>query len=60
MAGSVGEIPAEQWDALAGKAPGAGNPFMRHAFLSALEDSDSVGEGTGWLPAPLVIEDAGR
>jgi len=56
MAGSVGELAADQWDALSG----GGNPFMRHAFLSALEDSGSVGEGTGWLPAPLVIEDTGR
>ncbi|TCJ39878.1 GNAT family N-acetyltransferase [Parafrankia sp. BMG5.11] len=53
MAGSVGELPAAQWDALTD----GGNPFMSHAFLSALEDSGSVGEGTGWLPAPLVIED---
>ncbi len=50
MAGSVGELPAAQWDALAG-----GNPFMRHAFLSALEDSGSVGPGTGWSSAPIVI-----
>ncbi len=57
MAQSVGELPADQWDALGG----GGNPFVRHAFLAALEDSGSVGEGTGWLPAPLVIEDpAGR
>ena len=53
---SVGELPAEQWDALAG----GGNPFVSHAFLSALEDSGSVGPGTGWQPAPLVIEDGGR
>jgi predicted N-acyltransferase len=51
---SVGEIPAEQWDRLAGPA----NPFMSHAFLTALEDSGSVGPGSGWSPAPLVIEDA--
>ncbi len=50
VAGSVGELPAAQWDALAG-----GNPFMRHAFLSALEDSGSVGPGTGWSSAPIVI-----
>ena len=56
MAGAVGDLPAGQWDALTG----GGNPFMTHAFLGALEDSGSVGEGTGWLPAPLVIEDAGR
>ncbi len=54
---SVGTLPAAQWDALAGP----GNPFMSHAFLTALEDSGSVGPGTGWTPAPLVVEDgAGR
>lgn len=51
---SVGALPAAQWDALAG----TGNPFMTHAFLTALEDSGSVGPGTGWTPAPLVVEDA--
>ncbi len=56
MAGSVGELPADQWDRLAG----GGNPFVSHAFLSALEDSGSVGPGSGWQPAPLVIEDGGR
>ncbi|KRA81407.1 GNAT family N-acetyltransferase [Altererythrobacter sp. Root672] len=53
MAPSVGSLPAEGWDALAGSR----NPFMSHAFLTALEDSESVGPGTGWTPAPLVIED---
>ena len=53
VAPSVGSLPAAQWDALAG----GGNPFVSHAFLTALEDSASVGLGTGWTPAPLVIED---
>ena len=53
VAPAVGAIPAAQWDALAGTA----NPFVGHAFLTALEDSASVGLGTGWTPAPLVIED---
>src|SRR4029079_18663982 len=53
IAPSVAELPAAQWDALAGP----GNPFMSHAFLTALEDSGSVGPGTGWTPAPLVLED---
>ncbi len=53
VAASVGSLDAAHWDALTG----GGNPFMRHAFLSALEDSGSVGEGTGWQPLPLVIED---
>ena len=52
VAGSVGELPAQQWDALA-----QGNPFVSHAFLSALEDSGSVGPGTGWTPAPITIAD---
>ena len=53
VAPSVGSLPAAEWDALAGP----GNPFMSHAFLTALEDSGSVGPGTGWTPAPLAIED---
>ena len=54
---SVAALPAAQWDALTD----AGNPFVSHAFLSALEDSGSVGAGSGWTPAPLLIEsgDAG-
>jgi predicted N-acyltransferase len=54
IAPAVGAFPAAEWDALAG----AGNPFMSHAFLSALEDSGSVGPGTGWQPAPLAITGA--
>ena len=49
---SVGSIEQSQWDALAG----SDNPFTSHAFLTALEDSGSVGPGTGWQSAPLVIE----
>ena len=56
-AAAVGEFSAEEWDAL----DASGNPFVSHGFLTALEDSGSVGEGTGWQPLPLVIEDeAGR
>ena len=49
---SVSAIDASLWDALAG----SGNPFVSHAFLSALEESGSVGPGTGWHSAPLVLE----
>lgn len=35
-----------------------GNPFISHAFLSALEESRSVGGRTGWSPLHLVIRDA--
>jgi uncharacterized protein len=53
IARSVGEFPATEWNALTG-----GNPFLSHEFLTALEDSGSVGPGTGWSPAPIVIADA--
>ena len=53
IAPSIGSLPGPAWDGLAGPE----NPFMSHAFLTALEDSGSVGPGTGWTPAPLVIED---
>jgi len=58
LAEGIGAIAPQDWDACAG-APGAGgNPFVGHAFLSALEDSGSVGKGTGWFPRHLVARDA--
>lgn len=54
IAESVSALDAGQWDAL----NGAANPFVGHAFLTALEESGSVGAGTGWSPAPIVIRDA--
>ncbi|MEP6870129.1 MAG: peptidogalycan biosysnthesis protein, partial [Novosphingobium sp.] len=53
MAPSVGSLPGAEWDAL----DHHGNPFTSHAFLTALEDSGSVGGHSGWDPAPLVITD---
>ena len=54
IAEGVRAIPADQWDACAGTA----NPFVAHAFLSALEESGSVGPGTGWTPAPIIVDGA--
>ena len=48
----VSGLNARAWDRLAGA-----NPFVSHAFLAALEDSGSVGQGTGWTPAPILVED---
>jgi len=57
LAPGVGSFDADAWNALGGNR----NPFVSHEFLTALEDSGSVGEGTGWDPVPIVIEDdAGR
>ncbi|ARU14929.1 GNAT family N-acetyltransferase [Croceicoccus marinus] len=53
LAGSVGTIPSADWDAL---NPG-GNPFTSHRFLDIMEQSGSVGPGTGWAPAPLILGD---
>jgi len=53
VASSVSQLPAAEWDALTG-----GNPFVSHAFLSALEDSGSVGARSGWDPAPIIIRDS--
>ncbi|CAD5200375.1 GNAT family N-acetyltransferase [Pseudomonas sp. FEN] len=53
---SLSEVSAEQWDAL---VP-AGQPFLGHAFLSALEDSGSLGPHSGWQPEHLLHVENGR
>ena len=35
------------------------DPFIRHAFLSALEDAGCVRAETGWGPAHVLLEDEG-
>ncbi|MEO5494816.1 MAG: GNAT family N-acetyltransferase [Sphingomonas sp.] len=50
----VSAIPAAEWDACAGAA----NPFVGHTFLSILEESGSVGRGTGWQPLPVIVDGA--
>lgn len=47
----ISDIPARDWDACAG----SGNPFVSHAFLSAMEDSGSASSRTGWLPQHAVL-----
>lgn len=54
LLGSVHDVPAREWDAL----NTSDNPFVSHAFLSSCEDSGSVGPGTGWQAAPIVLESA--
>ena len=49
---SVSSVAGAQWDALAGD----GDPFVTHSFLSLLEESGSVGEGTGWTPLPTLVD----
>jgi hypothetical protein len=52
IASGVSGLNASAWDRLAGS-----DPFVSHAFLGALEESASVGPGTGWTPAPILIEE---
>jgi len=48
----VTSFDAADWDACAGNE----NPFLSHAFLSALEDSGSAVARTGWQPLPVAID----
>jgi predicted N-acyltransferase len=46
-------IDGAQWDALDHR----GYPFLRYAFLGALERTRCIGEGTGWSPRVLTVRD---
>jgi uncharacterized protein len=52
IADSVSQIDSEDWDALVGSMP-----LLSHAFLSALEESNSIGKGTGWQACPMLVFD---
>ena len=49
----ISQIQPSDWDACAG----SDNPFVTHAFLDALEESNSACAETGWLPQHLILED---
>ena len=53
---SILDIDPVAWNGLA-----AGSPFLRHEFLSALENAGCVGPETAWRPAYLTAsDDTGR
>jgi len=52
--GRIADVDAGDWDAL----DRSGHPFLKHAFLDALEATGCVGVDSGWIPAHLVIRDA--
>ncbi|MHA6324836.1 GNAT family N-acetyltransferase [Roseivivax sp. CAU 1753] len=64
MHASLADIPAEVWDACACPEAADGgppdDPFTTHRFLLALEQSGSVGRGSGWDPRYLTAEVAGE
>ena len=49
-------IDAAAWNSLFN----ADMPFCQHAFLTALEQGGSVGEGSGWLPQHMLLYRAER
>ena len=73
--GSIGQVSAAEWDACANPMPYAANataaslpaedqenvynPFISYDFLSALEESGSVGEQSGWQVRHLIVKDTG-
>jgi predicted N-acyltransferase len=46
----LAQVPADQWNALAG-----GHPFLRHEFFAALHETGCATEETGWLPQFLTL-----
>jgi len=53
---TIKAIDPTAWNALTG----AKQPFLRHEFLASIEDSGSVGPGTGWLPRHAVLYGNGQ
>ncbi len=52
----MADVPAEDWDACAAGEAGEPEPFLRHAFLSALEEAGCATARSGWQPQHLVLE----
>ncbi|RME65566.1 MAG: N-acetyltransferase [Alphaproteobacteria bacterium] len=50
---SARSLDGGRWDTLAGTA----NPFLSHAFMTALEDSGAAAAAVGWRPFHLLAED---
>ncbi|BCB25718.1 hypothetical protein SKTS_06040 [Sulfurimicrobium lacus] len=52
---TISDIPAAQWNALAGS-----NPFLSHAFFSALQESGCATPETGWRAQFLTLWQGGE
>lgn len=50
LAKTLADVPADQWNALAGD-----HPTARHEYLNGLEITGCVGPGTGWYPHHLLL-----
>lgn len=47
---SIEDVPADAWNALAGS-----NPFVQHAYLSAMHVSGCASKRSGWQPLYLLM-----
>jgi uncharacterized protein len=56
LTGPIGGLAAAEWDALCPDD----NPFLRHAFLQALEASGSAVAESGWQPLHLLLGNGDR
>ena len=50
---SIHDVTSSEWNALEMR----GQPFLRHEFLSALEDTECACARTGWTPHHLILLD---
>jgi uncharacterized protein len=69
VAGGLSAVAASDWDGCANPRAGNSgvdrtpaevdpdNPFISHAFLSALEDAGTVGGRSGWSPIHILVKD---
>ena len=53
----ISHVSSKDWNAL---LPVNANPFLRHEFLSALEETGCVGGNTGWQIAHLALKKEGQ
>lgn len=64
VSGSVAEFDPRDWDDCAVRTVVGSthplDPFTTHRFLTALEESGSVGSGTGWAPRYLGARQNGQ
>lgn len=53
----LSDIPCLDWNTL---LPSDAGPFLRHEFLSGLEETGCVGGNTGWQVAHILLKDHGQ
>lgn len=57
---SIAEIGQRQWDGVLARSGAADYPFLKYAFLHALEASGAVSAESGWQPQHLLVKQGGE